>query len=363
MNTIYLKFGIHLSNSFEDYESKGISFHRWLPNGESDAINLKTKSNDVELKIWFKRMGFVRNNGIEYKLNKEEFDDSIMVKQGKLFSGPLFGFITIKNIPDDVLKSIDKGSLGDKNYISLGKKIVLDYLYPPLNNFLNIIRFNYGQYWIKELKRWDSTEMSLGSYCDDIYLKWSTDKINWKPFIPDERVMKYNAFMSSEKTFMEFLTQDDWRKLGEYTNSHEVDSEVIFILTKSRKALENKDYRYAVIEGICALEMAISEYTRTKMRSIDNDAFDFFKDLNLDKRVKILMPLLNFPPKNVENVLKVIKLRNKVVHEGINSFNDDITDKLLILIETVSYFYPEYKFKFPSKNSGNIIKDEKLWDN
>jgi hypothetical protein len=150
MNTLFLKFAIHLENYNIDFGPKGPLTHRWMPNGQSDAIDLDVGNSDYILKVWFERRGYVRDGMIEFDYKRKEVEPAIIPKQVVLEAGPMTGSFTIKDVSDVELEAVKGNKEGDPNYISLGKRIV-SIIQPPVSNLLRILRIQYGQYWLREI--------------------------------------------------------------------------------------------------------------------------------------------------------------------------------------------------------------------
>ena len=72
MPTLLLRFRarVHHPRLPVHWIGSGPLFHRWLPDGEKDAIPLDTGEPDVELRVWFERLGFVDDlvTGLDSKL-------------------------------------------------------------------------------------------------------------------------------------------------------------------------------------------------------------------------------------------------------------------------------------------------------
>jgi len=165
---------IHLENHDIDnhVRPKGPLFNRWLPNGRSDSIIL---TDSIDIEVWFERRGYVDRSFIRYDKKKNEVDPKIMALQGKLDAGQLWGEIEYSDISENELDAVLNNKIDSDEYISLGKRLVKT-LHPPLSNFINKLRTQYGQYWLPELSPWDSRSESLGSYCSTtIWLEWSND--------------------------------------------------------------------------------------------------------------------------------------------------------------------------------------------
>jgi hypothetical protein len=94
MATLLLKFGVLLENyNIEEFDRhKGPLFHRWLPDGEKDAILVDVPDPTAELKVWFERRGFVDDRWIRFDYSRPEIDPEIMERQAILDAGPLRGY-------------------------------------------------------------------------------------------------------------------------------------------------------------------------------------------------------------------------------------------------------------------------------
>ena len=62
MPELAITFIIALENEFDTTLRlhHGVCFHRWLPDGESDAITLPVGWPGAELRVWMRRTGYVR---------------------------------------------------------------------------------------------------------------------------------------------------------------------------------------------------------------------------------------------------------------------------------------------------------------
>lgn len=86
METIQIRFVLRL----ESEKFHGPAFHRWLPNGENDAINLVANNENTSLKIWFKRFGYT-DDMVQFSLDHNSIEETVLRRQGILQGGPLFG--------------------------------------------------------------------------------------------------------------------------------------------------------------------------------------------------------------------------------------------------------------------------------
>ncbi len=121
MSTLLLKFGINL----EEYslsiiaQHHGPLFHRWLPDGEKDAIVLDTGDSNIELRVWFERRGFVDNGFIKFDYKRREVNPEIIPKQAILDAGPLWGLLKIQGLSEEELVPLWENAIEDARYVAL----------------------------------------------------------------------------------------------------------------------------------------------------------------------------------------------------------------------------------------------------
>jgi len=207
-NFVYSQdFGYHSTRHY------GPLFHRWLPDGEKDAIILDTGDSNAKLRVWFERRGFIDNGFIRFSYDRREIESKIIPTQAILDAGPIMGLLEIKRFSEEESAALRENKIGDVYYIALAKRVVKKLIYPSVARFLNVLRTNYGQYWISELKKWDSNKESLGNYCSSLGLKWSLDDgKTWAPFIPNKPEIMLTTTI--RQSYTEYLTKEDWQELA-----------------------------------------------------------------------------------------------------------------------------------------------------
>jgi hypothetical protein len=65
MTILLLKFRIDFWRTDAVPEHQWPVFHRWLPDGEKDALTFDMKDPNITLKLWFERWGVVQTGLIE----------------------------------------------------------------------------------------------------------------------------------------------------------------------------------------------------------------------------------------------------------------------------------------------------------
>src|SRR2546423_8090993 len=104
MPTLLLKFCIYLGQDImRNFE--GPLFHRWLPDGEKDALILETGTPNTTLKVWFERRGYVDDRHIKYDITRKEVDSAIIPTQAALVAGSLFGSLEIQGLTEEEVAS------------------------------------------------------------------------------------------------------------------------------------------------------------------------------------------------------------------------------------------------------------------
>lgn len=367
MARLMLKFEINLEEivASSAFKHDGPQFHRWLPDGEKDAIILKTTHSNMDLKVWFERRGCVDDGFIEYDSKRGEVDPEIVLKQAVLDAGPLIGLLEINEISEEELTSLRENKVGHARYIALGKRVV-KLICPPVSQFLSIIRTNYGQYWVPELEAWDSRRRSIGGYCHSILrLQWSLDEgKTWSRFIPDRPVGTVGVQIYMGKSYSEFISQSDWQEIALAIRKGYRPLGAALVLARAHQLLDEGNLKHAFIEGVSALELALGEFVRGNLH---NDSYlskemKAFWNLPLSSQlVSIAIGKGKIPTEQVKEALKAIELRNKVIHEGWNP-PDNAKTKLSALLEIIAGLLSGPELRFPEANPGNATRPVEAWE-
>lgn len=132
-------------------QSYGPKFHRWLPDGEEDAIALPTDDAGWCVRVWFKREGKMEGAFIKYARGETAFDSSTIEKQGSLNGGPLRGQLDADLDDEDITAIQAPSEHGER----VARRII-QAIDTPVSSFVEILRTNYGQYWLTPWPSWDS---------------------------------------------------------------------------------------------------------------------------------------------------------------------------------------------------------------
>lgn len=368
MSTLSLRFAISLSDTSYRLTHHGPLFHRWLPDGEGDAVPLPVEDPDAELKVWFERFGFKpeADGFIVFDCKRREVDPDVMSRQAVLDAGPLIGSLKIREIPREQLTPVINNKAGDSDYVALGKRVV-ELIQEPVARFLSILRTNYGQYWIRELERWDSRRYTLGAYCSQLLdLHWSLDEgRTWTAFVPDDRTVYVRVTMPAMRDFGEYLTSDDWQELEAVNQQvHEV-SLAASLLSKAHERLDQGDLKHALVEGVSALQVALREFVRRRSCMDRHLAKEMQAFWELPLRAQLIAIVATLDETRCDDLrlaVRAIEMRNKVVHDGCTP-PGDAGRQITGLLQTISVLLPGRRFKFPRVNSGNKLMSLQEWEN
>ncbi len=364
MVDIYLKFLIRLTNN-EFY--KGPLFHRWLPNNENDAIVLGKHFN---IKVWFERRGFLDGSFIRYKADKHDVRDDLIPKQAVLDGGFLFGSAKY-NATEEQIKAVQAEELDNDDYCQLGKEIITHVLI-PVSKFIDLLRVDYGQYWIKPLLGWDSRKKKLGEYFSPIRLQWRLDnRSEWKVFQPTRNEHYSTVNLPSDDFYQTYITQEDWIHLKRFTTDKEFEEYKPNLakktLTKAQQSWDESNYSEAFISVVSALELAIGSYFKKRVPT----DFKFKGKLNkvfFGKKSKITLAekvVIIFSIKKdlrldlIEKAIDGIEIRHGIIHRGEEMAIESKIDEFLALSRCVQSLIFEPHYKYPKFTTSNSIENEK----
>lgn len=354
MNILHLRLTVSLENwDFQDFERPhGPLFTHWLPNGVSDAIEIKCPHEGNNLRLWFARRGYINNGFIRYDTKRSEIDETVMKRQGKLEAGALHGQGVCVTFSTQEINAIKGNLIGHEDYIAAGKRVV-DFLHKPISNLVALLKYQYGQYWLPEIEAWDSRRNTLGSYCSStLHLQWCLkEDEEWENFLPTDKGETIAATLGD---FSEYLSKEDWDKIRTTADLNNDTSLASKILGRANELLDNEQLRQAFVEATTAAELAVYRHIKLKSNiiGIDETHLKQFFELPLIKQLAITTIISEVTSGElIKKALKAIEIRNKIVHEG---FHPDATDtEALKSLFCIVAALLNIRHKFPGLNSGS----------
>lgn len=363
---LLIRFAIHL----EDYSlpkvparPHGPLFHRWLPDGQSDAAILGTGVSGVTLKVWFERFGFADGDGIiRFKYNEKSVPPENIPKQAVLDAGPLFGLVEITTPSTAEISALKGAKIGSATFKSLGKRVATEIIQPCVSRFLSILRTNFGQYWLRELHSWDSRDESLGHYCEMLNMRWSLDDgTTWSNFTPDQAISHHTVTL--RRSFDEYLTKENWYEITDSFNNAYDPPQASHLLAQAHRSDDQGNLAYALVEAVTALEVAVAEAIRSGVKSKElTGAIQSFWTLPLPAQVVMVAGLVRgISEKDIRDSIQAIKVRNAIVHEGLKP-SDEARKYLHGVFRTIGGLQGGPVFRFPSANPGNAVMSVEKWN-
>lgn len=366
MTTIRLSFHVRLNTAsfFGMPRIVGPLFHRFVPNGPEDAVCLTPGGDPNEIRIWFKRSAQLKDGFLEWEQHGSQFDETIMRRQAKLEGGPLFGEMQV-DVSEEEMASLLRSPKGlndsfgqdvgnDPRYVSLGKRVI-KILQPRLTNFISTLRNQYGQYWLEELPAWDSRRNTLGTYCSSVLslVWWNEETQEWCRFLPTDSGSTIVIKGPPGRGYAEYLTEEDWRRLQRTRCLVGVSTEVQ-LLGNATRALDSGEFRQAFIEAMSALELIIARRLVAHGEMAKRAVQSFLDHERQNAQVAVVLLIERANPDEVEEVLRVLKVRNQVAHEGYLPSADEIAT-LRRVMKTIQRLAGLEELKCPVLESGNML--------
>lgn len=207
-------FTINLKNyNYKSFNGiNGPLFTKWLPDGEKNAISLNLDKISGKVFLWFERFGFENDDGyIEFNREKKEVNPILMKRQGVLEAGPLFGKVILDSeIPISIRGKIENKVINENDVINYIKPIVKE-INVQSSKLVNVLKYQYGQYWLEDIMNWDSKIHSLSIYCEH-YLKLQLHNSETNELFlvsPNEKKQELHIKSPIQLSFPEYLTIED----------------------------------------------------------------------------------------------------------------------------------------------------------
>ncbi len=355
-HSVFIRFSVRLTEPQPGHnrnERVGPTFFRWLPEGKADAISLPVDPPGSSLAVWFERRGHVDGRFIKFDWHRREVDASVMVRQAVLDAGPLVGHVEVAGIGDRTFGLLTSERRNEQACVPFAKRLVA-LLFQPLSVFVATLRDNLGQTWIEELHPWDPSRSSVAGYCTYLGLRiGGTQEGPWAPFAPG--LHSFTATLGGKGAVSrEFITESDWSTLRAEMARGYVPSAADRLLSSANSYLDLGQRRLAVIEGVSALELAISDAIRRRTGGFKNFTRGVEVDLErpplATRLITIATPTV-IPLSDLEAAVRVIALRNQVVHHGETPPPESVDD-IRALFRSVAALLPGPRHKFPTAERG-----------
>ncbi len=365
MPSLLLKFYVFLDQRKDWRQFNGPLFHRWLPDGEKDSIDLYTGYPQTRLKVWFERRGYVDGGVIQFDTARKEVDPAIIPTQAALYAGSLVGQLDVRDVTDNEAACLSSQLTEDPLYVSLSERIVDKIIQPCVSRLIDILRTKYGQYWLREPEGLDYKRRSLNNRCYLLNLQWSLDSgVTWFDLTPNASTSFTHVTwtIGSGKDFQQYLTHEDWKNLAVLSQKEFNPPLGAFILANAKQLFEEENYKYALIEGILALEISLEYFTKQNFNEHSNPKRSELENIShLEDKLRAVVKNIVLPKNSLKQAIQAIRVRNKSVHE-YHFPSEQIKPKIKSLLNVVAVLNFGQDFKMPSARLGNMIKPVKDWE-
>lgn len=345
----------------------GVVFHGWKPREVEDAIMLDTGNPSATLQVWFaSRTGGQIEDDPRYVEDDPRYDVPLVECRylwGRLWlTGLDAASLALLRLPAQVL---DHDSADGEAYRRLIKRVVR-IIHRSVEPLFTALRIVYGQYWIAPFPEWDSRHESLRDYC-----RWALDLrvsldggASWSDFeySPDEvtawvaRWQEARAEQERPRDYTVYLQEADWKGVPALIQ-HMVQPDyqdplfpvVQRLLVEVRYALEGGVSRYAFVEAISLLEVALGSYFRRAAKTKAMlKVLQPLRERDAPLPLKLCAALLNLSvdPEDVDLCLQAIATRNAVVHDGEDP-PQEAQALLAAVLRVVSALLPGLPLRFP----------------
>jgi len=207
-----------------------------------------------------------------------------------------------------------------------------------LNRFIETSRYVTEEFWVEPARYQD-----LLSY-KTIYF----DGKNQYPIKPSTSDLKpYKIKSKIEQPF-----KLDEKKHGQLINSLkneiDLDPSKIFIMNAKNSCL-HEDFRNAIIQSVIALEIVLYQFIKfqgEKMKIPAKTLSSSIKEISLTGNIFAILKILTVDYKQVDpDIIQdckgAIKIRNKILHQGLRDIHSTDTEKRIISIEHIINYLKE----------------------
>ena len=348
---------------------QGPYFHRWLPDGKSDAISLPAVPGGACVHVWFERRARLEGDWLRFDWKGTGFSAELMERQTPLDAGFLCAETTVAGADPRAIGALDRhpDSFVPEDdpeaaaVLTLAKRIHKQ-LYAPTCAFVDRLRVQFGQYWLQRLESYDPRRCSLGQWFAAANAYWEKKgEHTRRRFLPQQPRISFAARIHRFEP-PDCITRDDWEYLRGTSASSPAIPLGCEILVDAHRYLQSGDIARALVEGATAIELIIEHllaqaYSDGTKANKKAKGFADSTKLGLpDKLVAVAASHPTVDKDLVSDALEAIKYRDEVVHEGSRfSKTSDAALSAKHLVELGRQLAGLVPFKLPAANFGGRL--------
>ncbi len=199
-----------------------------------------------------------------------------------------------------------------------------------LNRFIEVVRYVTGEYWVEPARYQDI--LSYEAFYWDGKKRYSAGLTLLETGVGGLVVGNVHPYQ---------LEKEKSDKLNDIlTNESELDASKVFILNAKDSCLQ-EDFRLAMVETVTALEIVLYRFIRLqgkKMKIRKEDLEHFIIDVGLTGNIDVVLRMLTHGLEQIgEGTIRTckgaIRIRNKILHEGLRDISSTDTEKRVIAVE------------------------------
>jgi hypothetical protein len=355
---VTFRFVVDLRGLESDRGPHGPTFHRWLPRGRQDAIALLDAS-ETRLRVWLDDTGFINDGLVTFHQRRTEVDRDIVGRQGWVESGNAQAELQM-HVATTEVGSLCSGSIPNPSVVPIAERVVKT-IDAPLSRLVDILRINYGQYWLSRWTGWNPSKQSLGSFCFHLRLRVTSDGKEAVPVIPD-MPQSFGQPRIVAASFQDYMRPDDWAKIQELVRADYSPTTAVRVIALAHHLLEEGNLRHALVEAASAVELAIPEgiHAHYAGRTIVLQQLGAIANMKLKPQiVAVAAQARHIGEDLVQSAVEAVDLRNAVVHEGkeIGREAEPLVRALLAFAQALLATVP---IKCPTRELFNRVDDD--WD-
>lgn len=349
MATIVLRFTAALSRT--EVVPNGPLFHRWVPDDERDAIELTPETSPdpgarpTRLRVWFAPRGS-EGGLLRYDPNGSPFPANVVARYAKAEGGPVHAELTIDGVSESSVAALAAHQRDSPEYEALGAR-VYKAIHNPIASFIALLKTVYGQCWLVPPEHYDADKIPLLHYFRAMEARWRLEtEAAWHPFTPGMRGPRIFVEILSPREYREYLTERDWRALGELSSVTRRAPFAAEVLSRAALLLMQDDIRAAAVEGYAGLEVALESFVHARSKDpivlAIRKVFDH--ERNLEVKFAMIAPLAKVAPEDYSAAVPAIHARHKIVHGGwvpLGKARENLRREVFALLRATAPLIPD----------------------
>lgn len=302
---------------------------RWIPEGDSDAIDVD--EDGVRVSVRASRAGITHSPGIDAPLTSNNLELARLDVVSEVECGEeLLAYC--QSDPRDM-----DGDLCNAQ-VALGWRL-LEAVVRVVNRLLWHINVQFGQHWVSEVVHLDRLkDRPLADWCAYLKARTRTAGGGWIVWYPRDRGAR---MIRNEHCHA--LTQERWNIVREQVRRRSKPPLALELLGNARWFFAQGRFRPACIEAACAIELAIVGFARSPSpEALVRPGETLLSDvehLGFSRFLKYLLPVVLaeglLEARLLESASALVELRNNVIHNGQRTIQRQRLELLLADVQKV----------------------------